>query len=290
MATTRKQGDDQNQDATQNQQQNHAQTPDQQAANSGAYAQSSYQTTQQAGGQMGGDGPASQQSGGTDSMVNSAIDAGKKWLDEKGILEGANQVPQAVKEWGNKALSSVNSLSTTQKVVGGALLLAGAAYLSTRGKSKSKSSDNDADTDYRSGRKSSDYRQGSWAGYAGGKSASGRATGSGSRSADVSSYGTERRATSGGSSNYGRSTGSYGNDADFGSGSRGSRATDSGSSYGSSRNVSGGSYNSGSSYNSGGSYNANRNSDPSSSSSSSMGSRGGSSNPNSNEQDYDSSL
>ncbi|WP_375416212.1 hypothetical protein [uncultured Hymenobacter sp.] len=294
MATTRKQGaTDQTQDAANNQQDNHAQTPDQGAANSGAFAQSSYQNTQQQSGTFTGgqDTGAESRASDSSSIVDTAVQAGKKWLDESGVLKNANQLPQAAKEWGTKALGSVSALSTTQKVVGGALLLAGVAYLSTRGgKSKSKrSSGSDDEASYRSGGRSGNYRQGSWAGYAGGKSASRRNAESGSRS-DVSSYGTERRATGGtiggsGGGAYGR--GASSSDNDFGSGGSGS------SGYGSSQNQSdrgtkgglGGSSQQGS-YRSGSTYGS------SSSASSSVGSGQGSSGglANSNEQDYDTSL
>lgn len=297
MATTRKQGaTDQTQDAANNQQENHAQTPDQSAANSGAYAQSSYQNTQQHSGNFDSDqegqsasssrptgGDSNSGGGDSSDLLNTAVQAGKKWLDDSGVLKNANQLPQAAKEWGTKALNSVSALSTTQKVVGGALLLAGAAYLSTRGKSSKKSK---YDTDYRGGGKSEGYRQGSWAGYAGGKSASSRNAQSGSRS-EVSSYGTERRAT-GSSASYGRSA-----DTDFGSGrssgsaSGGGRGADSSSNYGGSGQQ--GSYRSGSSYGGGsGSSYGSGGSSASSSMNSGRGNSGGS--PNSNEQDYDVSL
>ena len=132
MATTRKQGaDDQNQDATANssQQQNHAQTPDQQATNSGAYAQSSYQNTQQASASTSGSGNQrssqgsegqsdDKNSGDSGNLLDTAVQAGKKWLDDSGVLNSANQLPQAAKDWGSKALDRVSGLSTTQKVVG----------------------------------------------------------------------------------------------------------------------------------------------------------------------------
>lgn len=241
MATSRKQStDDQNQDAagtTQNQAQNHAQTPDQQAANQGAFAQSSYQSTQQAGTHRPAPGSQSQSHegrdetssdpGNTNKMLDTAIEAGKKWIQDSGVLRNAGQLPEAAKEWGTKALGRVSGLSTTQKVFGGAMLLAGVAYLTTRGKGKPSYSSDDDDTDHRSARRTgSDYKQGGWAGYAGGKPASRRGTEAGSR-ADVSSYGTERRAS--GSSSYGRSTGSS-HDMDFGSGRESS-----GSAYGSRR-------------------------------------------------------
>lgn len=56
-------------------------------------------------------------------------------------IEGVNQLPQQVKEWGTKAVDQVSSLSTTQKVVGGALLLGGIGWLSWRAKNNGASSD-----------------------------------------------------------------------------------------------------------------------------------------------------
>ncbi|QNF33547.1 hypothetical protein HUW51_12755 [Adhaeribacter swui] len=43
-----------------------------------------------------------------------------------------NQVPDQLKQFGTTAANKVKGLSTTQKVVGGALLLLGAGYLSRR--------------------------------------------------------------------------------------------------------------------------------------------------------------
>ena len=61
------------------------------------------------------------------------------------------------------------------------LLLAGVAYLTTRGKGKSSYSSDD-NADYRAGSRSgSGYKQGGWAGYAGGKSAARRSSESSSR-------------------------------------------------------------------------------------------------------------
>jgi len=47
-------------------------------------------------------------------------------------IQGVNQLPQQVKDWSSKAVDQVSSLSTTQKVVGGALLLGGIGWLSWR--------------------------------------------------------------------------------------------------------------------------------------------------------------
>lgn len=43
-----------------------------------------------------------------------------------------NQVPDQLKQFGTTAANKVKGLSTTQKVVGGAILLLGAGYLSRR--------------------------------------------------------------------------------------------------------------------------------------------------------------
>ncbi len=43
-----------------------------------------------------------------------------------------NKVPDQLKQFGNSAAGRVKNMSTTQKVIGGALLLWGANYLSKR--------------------------------------------------------------------------------------------------------------------------------------------------------------
>jgi hypothetical protein len=57
-----------------------------------------------------------------------------------------NQLPNSLKEMGtkakdlgSKAMGQVNSLSTTQKVVGGALLVSGLSWLALRNKNSKKS-------------------------------------------------------------------------------------------------------------------------------------------------------
>ena len=49
------------------------------------------------------------------------------------------QIPTSLKQYGNTAAASVKNLSTTQKVVGGALLAAGAWYLAKQQKGNFKS-------------------------------------------------------------------------------------------------------------------------------------------------------
>ena len=72
--------------------------------------------------------------------LNDAVASGKKWLNDSGVADKAQQLPHAAKDLGNKAVQSVNGLTTTQKAVGVGLLAAGVAFLITRGK-KHKSDD-----------------------------------------------------------------------------------------------------------------------------------------------------
>ena len=65
----------------------------------------------------------------------SALESGKRWIEDSGISETVNQQAQNVKDWSKRATDRVSSLSTTQKVVGGALLAAGLGWLALRGKS-----------------------------------------------------------------------------------------------------------------------------------------------------------
>jgi hypothetical protein len=49
-----------------------------------------------------------------------------------------NNIPDSLKQYGNTAATKVKNMSTTQKVIGGAILAAGAWYLSNRSKSDYK--------------------------------------------------------------------------------------------------------------------------------------------------------
>lgn len=76
------------------------------------------------------------------TLLDTALESGKKWIENSGVLNGVNQLPQNLKGFGSRALDRVNSLSTTQKVVGGAILAAGIGWLATRkGKSSSSNSE-----------------------------------------------------------------------------------------------------------------------------------------------------
>jgi hypothetical protein len=74
------------------------------------------------------------------TLLDTALNSGKQWIEDSGVLNNVNQLPQSLKDLGNRALDKVNGLSTTQKVVGGAILAAGIGWLATR-KGKSESSE-----------------------------------------------------------------------------------------------------------------------------------------------------
>lgn len=65
-------------------------------------------------------------------LLDTALNSGKKWIEDSGVLNGVSQLPQSLKDLGNRAVARVNDLSTTQKVVGGALLAVGLGWLATR--------------------------------------------------------------------------------------------------------------------------------------------------------------
>ncbi len=73
---------------------------------------------------------------GLQGTLNTALASGKKWLDDSGLADKAQQLPQTAKELSNKALTSVKGLTNTQKAVGVGLLAAGIAFLATRGKNR----------------------------------------------------------------------------------------------------------------------------------------------------------
>lgn len=74
------------------------------------------------------------------TLLDTALNSGKKWIEDSGVLNNVNQLPQSLKDLGSRALGKVSGLSTTQKVVGGAILAGGIAWLATR-KGKSDSSE-----------------------------------------------------------------------------------------------------------------------------------------------------
>ncbi len=72
-----------------------------------------------------------QSSGMADSNTSgSLMDKATSMLDNVNL----NSIPDSLKEYGTTAASKVKNMSTTQKVIGGALIAAGAWYLSSRSK------------------------------------------------------------------------------------------------------------------------------------------------------------
>ncbi|MGY3088461.1 hypothetical protein ACVWYF_001494 [Hymenobacter sp. UYAg731] len=100
-----------------------------------------HQTTANAGDNRQGEGQQTNAQEGT--LLDTALNSGKKWIEDSGVLDSVNQLPQSIKDLGNRALDKVNDLSTTQKVVGGAILAGGIAWLATR-KGKSGGSESSA--------------------------------------------------------------------------------------------------------------------------------------------------
>ena len=76
-------------------------------------------------------------------LLDTALQNGKKWVKDLGVLNNVNQLPQTLKTFGNRAVARVSDLSTTQKVVGGTLLAVGLGWLATR-KGKDKPADSNA--------------------------------------------------------------------------------------------------------------------------------------------------
>jgi hypothetical protein len=76
---------------------------------------------------------------GVKAKLDTALESGKKWLNDSGVADQAQQLPQKAKDLGNKAWTGISGLTTTQKAVGVGLLAAGVAFLATRGKSKKSS-------------------------------------------------------------------------------------------------------------------------------------------------------
>lgn len=66
------------------------------------------------------------------TLADTALQSGKKWIEDSGLLDRVNELPQALKDFGTRTAARVNNLSTTQKVVGGAILAVGLGWLATR--------------------------------------------------------------------------------------------------------------------------------------------------------------
>ena len=132
------------------------------------------------------------------TLVDTALQSGKKWVEDSGILNSVNQLPQSLKDFGNRAVARVGDLTTTQKVVGGTLLVVGLGWLATR---KGKSSDNNSHS----------------TNAAQGKSSYGRSYG-GYQAPDANRSMTSGRKGSGASYNNSRGTSNYGSGSNYTSG------------------------------------------------------------------------
>jgi hypothetical protein len=95
---------------------------------------------------------------GVQGTLNSALASGKKWLNDSGISDKAQQLPQSAKELGNKALTSVSGLTNTQKAVGVGLLAAGVAFLVTRGGKSKKHRDEEGEYRHKARRSPFDHQ------------------------------------------------------------------------------------------------------------------------------------
>ncbi|MET4074151.1 hypothetical protein [Hymenobacter sp. UYCo722] len=197
-------------------------TPTSQDRSSTPSAQS--QTTPNAGTDRQGEGQQTNDQEGT--LLDTALNSGKKWIEDSGMLNGVNQLPQSLKDLGNRAVDRINGLSTTQKVVGGAILAAGLGWLATR-KGKASSSDGADSSAYNYGRQrdAGSYGRKSYGYQAPDASTSRRpAAGTSGRSDSGSPYGNS-------SSRFGSSSDNAGSAGNTGIHS-GSGRDDSGAAYG----------------------------------------------------------
>jgi hypothetical protein len=163
----------------------------------------SAQNTTNASTERQGEGPQANNQEGT--ILDTALNSGKKWIEDSGMLDSVNQLPQSVKDLGNRALDKVNGLSTTQKIVGGAILAAGIGWLATRKVRSSSSSDDSSESspyNYGRQRDAGSYGRRSY-GYQAPDASTSRPTASGA------SNRSDSGAPYGNSSRYGGSSSSF---------------------------------------------------------------------------------
>ncbi|GAB3309904.1 ferritin-like domain-containing protein [Hymenobacter tenuis] len=77
---------------------------------------------------------------------DSLSDQAQQWLSQSSVSDLLSGLSPALKNVGTQATAQFNKLSTTQKIVGGALLVLGVGYFSTRGKASATSSDGQVNT------------------------------------------------------------------------------------------------------------------------------------------------
>jgi uncharacterized protein (TIGR02284 family) len=75
-------------------------------------------------------------SAGTSGSANTIISQAQQWLKQGNVSQLLSQVPATLKNAGTSTATNFNKLSTTQKVVGGALLVFGATYLARRSRNR----------------------------------------------------------------------------------------------------------------------------------------------------------
>jgi hypothetical protein len=80
----------------------------------------------------------SSSSGSINQQRNSSSSSESSWKDNLKV----NDVTNKLQEFGNTAMNKVNSLSTTQKVVGGSLLALGAGWLAMNSRKSGKTKSN----------------------------------------------------------------------------------------------------------------------------------------------------
>lgn len=76
---------------------------------------------------------ANSANGGAHGSSSSLVGQAQQWLQQGNLSQLLGKLPTSLKKVGNSTATGFNKLSTTQKVVGGALLVAGATYLTRRG-------------------------------------------------------------------------------------------------------------------------------------------------------------
>lgn len=142
-------------------------------------------------------GESSQSSQAEGTVVDQLMDRGKKWIEDSNLGQRVNDLPNTLRDFGQQAVSRVGSLSTTQKIVGGAILAAGLGWLATRGRSARGQSDTESYGAASGSRPGSRYSSNSYgsrgsASYASGDASRSKESGS---DASASNYGSGRSAS-----------------------------------------------------------------------------------------------
>ena len=73
------------------------------------------------------------------SQASGLLNQAQQWLKQGSLGNLLGQVPASLKNIGNQTSTSLNKLSTTQKIVGGTVLALGVGYLATRKKGRKAS-------------------------------------------------------------------------------------------------------------------------------------------------------